>query len=148
MNAQESVRQTYYVSHRPGLYDDYRRVTIKIWAYHGDPSKNPGWARDSNGTHLNLLPQISAYSLTLIIPLTGKKNPGFEKLCVIEADLSGMKNALTQEQGVDGPFNTMEFCIAIQLGGTELCARIEWVENVSCMGVLCSTPIGIDIDCF
>lgn len=58
-------------------------------------------------------------------------NPGFEKICDLEADLSGMKNSLIRKQGPDGPFDELEFYITIQLGGTELHARIEWVENVS-----------------
>lgn len=66
----------------------------------------------------------------------GEINPGFEKLCRIEADLSGMKDSLIRKQGADGPYDKLKYNIAIQLGGTELRARIEWMENVSWMRVL------------
>jgi hypothetical protein len=60
----------------------------------------------------------------------GNTNHGFEKLCTVEANLSGMRNALIRKMGVDGTYEVLEFWLAIQAGGTELCARIEWIENV------------------
>lgn len=65
---------------------------------------------------------------------------------MIQADLSGMQNAPIQKQGIEGPYNRIVFSIVIQLGGTELCAHIEWVENVS--NVEAASLILVDIDYF
>jgi hypothetical protein len=63
----------------------------------------------------------------------GKLNYGFEKLCHVEANLGGMKNCLIQKYGSDGPYEVLEFFLVIEPGGTELCARIEWIEKVRCV---------------
>lgn len=83
-------------------------------------------------------PSLCTYisTRTHVFGITDDINPGFEKLCKIEADLSGMKGSLIRTQGADGPYDILEYKIAIQLGGTELCACIEWVEDVSWMRVL------------
>lgn len=46
-----------------------------------------------------------------------------------------MEGLWTREQGPDGPYYRLNYTIAIQFGGTELRARIEWVENVSLKGI-------------
>lgn len=62
--------------------------------------------------------------------MIGNINPGFESLCRVRADLSGMEHALQRVNGADGPYDELRFNIAIQLGAIELSARVEWVENV------------------
>ena len=42
-----------------------------------------------------------------------------------------MRNALQRRQGSDGPYDMLELFLAIQFGGTELSARIEWQEKES-----------------
>lgn len=61
---------------------------------------------------------------------SGNINHGFEKLCQVEANLGGMRNSLIRKAGPDGSYEVLEFYLVIELGGTELCAHIEWVENV------------------
>lgn len=68
---------------------------------------------------------------TSLQTLIGRVISGFEELCQVEADLSGLKNSLRRKPGVVGPYDALDFDIVIQLGGTELCAHIEWVEGVS-----------------
>lgn len=36
-----------------------------------------------------------------------------------------------RRRGGDGPFDQLDFNVVIRLGGTELRAHLEWVENVS-----------------
>ena len=42
-----------------------------------------------------------------------------------------MRNALQRRQGSDGPYDMLELFLAIQFGGTEPSARIEWREKES-----------------
>ena len=42
-----------------------------------------------------------------------------------------MRNALERKQGTDGPYDSLALFLAIQFGGTELSARIEWEEQGS-----------------
>ncbi|CAE6336881.1 unnamed protein product [Rhizoctonia solani] len=119
LSAQESARRKFLKSYKPGKssYSDLDKYTDEIWVYYGQPGTNPGWIEDKEGN----------------------TNHGFEKLCTVEANLSGMRNALIRKMGVDGTYEVLEFWLAIQAGGTELCARIEWIEN----GVQKSGPVTI-----
>lgn len=65
--------------------------------------------------------------------LTGGINSGFERLCRVETDLSGLGGVIVRKQGVNGPYDDIQLEIVIQLGGTELCAHMEFIENVSFM---------------
>ncbi|KAJ1310673.1 hypothetical protein OPQ81_009200 [Rhizoctonia solani] len=109
LTAQESARRKFIKSYKPGRssYSDLEKYTDEIWVYYGEPGTNPGWIEDKDG----------------------KINPGFEKLCTVTANLDGKRNALIKRTGADGNYEVLEFWLAIQAGGTELCARIEWVEN-------------------
>ncbi|CAE6523685.1 unnamed protein product [Rhizoctonia solani] len=109
LNGQESARRKFIKSYKPGKssYSDLEKYTDEIWVYYGAPGTNPGWIEDKNGN----------------------TNPGFEKLCAVTANLDGKRAALLPRTGADGPYEVLEFWLAIQAGGTELCARIEWVEK-------------------
>ncbi|EUC65714.1 heat shock 70 kDa protein 12A [Rhizoctonia solani AG-3 Rhs1AP] len=107
LNAQESARRKFIKSYKPGKYTDLEKYTDEIWVYYGVPGTNPGWIEDKDGN----------------------TNPGFEKLCTVTANLDGKRAALLPRTGTDGPYEVLEFWLAIQAGGTELCARIEWVEK-------------------
>ncbi|KAF8603201.1 hypothetical protein BDV93DRAFT_493856 [Ceratobasidium sp. AG-I] len=119
LNAQESARRKFIKSYDPerNAYSDLAKYVDEIWAFNGGPGKNPGWVEDKDGN----------------------VNPGFEKLCRVEANLSGMRSALQRRQGGDGPYDMLELFLAIQFGGTELSARIEWQEK----GVLRTGPASI-----
>ncbi|KAH7330579.1 hypothetical protein B0J17DRAFT_580271 [Rhizoctonia solani] len=105
---------SFFPCHRPlwiwpgsSSYSDLETYTDEIWVYYGEPGTNPGWVHDKDGN----------------------VNPGFEKLCTVTANLGGMRGALLPRTGADGRYEVLEFWLAIQAGGTELCARIEWVES-------------------
>lgn len=68
--------------------------------------------------------------------MPGNINPGFENLCRLEADLSKMGAAVERKHGPDGPYDYLAFTIAIEFGGTELRARIQWNENVGYMWLI------------
>lgn len=119
LSGQETARREYFVAYNPSdaLHSELSKFTTDIWAFHEEPSKNPGWVRNKEGDI----------------------NHGFEKLCKVEADLTSMKSILKRKHGDAGAYDVLQFFLAIELGGTEICARIEWVEN----GVLRSGPVKI-----
>ena len=67
----------------------------------------------------------------MFITLSGDLAHGFERVCTISADLSGLSGALEQCQGSNGLYWTLYYKIGIQFGGTELQAYLEWTEDVS-----------------
>ncbi|KAF8761577.1 ATP binding [Rhizoctonia solani] len=97
LSAQESARRKFLKSYKPGRssYSDLEKYTDEIWVYYGQPGTNPGWIEDKDG---NI-------------------NPGFEKLCTVEANLAGMRDALIRKVGADGTYEVLEFWLAIQAGG-------------------------------
>ncbi|KAF8751777.1 ATP binding [Rhizoctonia solani] len=61
----------------------------------------------------------------------GNLNRGFEQICEVEADLSGMRQALKRKTGPDGEYYRLDYTIALQFGGTEIQAFLEWEQDVS-----------------
>ncbi|KDQ12540.1 hypothetical protein BOTBODRAFT_146727 [Botryobasidium botryosum FD-172 SS1] len=60
---------------------------------------------------------------------SGKLERGFEEVCIVRADLSGMKGKMTSANGMFGEYWKMEVKVALRFGGTELSASILWEEN-------------------
>ncbi|KAG8793239.1 hypothetical protein FRC12_003456 [Ceratobasidium sp. 428] len=58
----------------------------------------------------------------------GHLNRGYERICEVEADLSGMSRALEKRSGPKGDYYRLEYTIALQFGGTELRAFLEWKQ--------------------
>ncbi|KAF8336893.1 uncharacterized protein EI90DRAFT_3013883 [Cantharellus anzutake] len=96
-----------------------------------------GWSR-SYATPPNLChitKTIYAYTLNgqeephFITDLYGTLAPGFEEICTISADMSGLSGALEECQGVQGKYWKLRFNICIKFGGTELQAYITWTED-------------------
>ncbi|KAG8726400.1 hypothetical protein FRC11_000210 [Ceratobasidium sp. 423] len=128
LNAQESARRKFIKSYKPGKssYSDLETYKDEIWVYYGEPDTNPGWIEDKEGRPINFRTLFPNGERSLRV---GNINPGFEKLCTVTANLGGKRNALVSRTGADGAYEILEFWLAIQAGGTELCARIEWTEN-------------------
>ncbi|KAF8669464.1 ATP binding [Rhizoctonia solani] len=59
----------------------------------------------------------------------GNLNRGFEQICEVEADLSGMRQALKRKTGPDGEYYRLDYTIALQFGGTEIQAFLEWEQD-------------------
>ncbi|KAG8793238.1 hypothetical protein FRC12_003455 [Ceratobasidium sp. 428] len=59
----------------------------------------------------------------------GHLNKGYELICEVEADLSGIGGTLEKRAGPDGDYYKLAFTIALQFGGTELRAFLEWEEG-------------------
>ena len=55
---------------------------------------------------------------------------GFMKVFDLSADLSGMSGGLERRRGRQGAYWVLNFSVAIEFGGVELQAYIEWVEKV------------------
>ncbi|KAF8748621.1 ATP binding [Rhizoctonia solani] len=51
---------------------------------------------------------------------------GFEEVCQIQADLSGMRKGLKKQKGTKGKYYRLDFKVAIQFGDTEMKAFLEW----------------------
>ncbi|KIM25133.1 hypothetical protein M408DRAFT_331419 [Serendipita vermifera MAFF 305830] len=74
-----------------------------------------------------------------VIDLKGEELPQLRRLCILKADLSGLKNSLKFEIGPKGEYYRVNFRVAIRFGGTQLQARLQWDEQ----GVLQEGPISI-----
>ncbi|CAE6471138.1 unnamed protein product [Rhizoctonia solani] len=53
---------------------------------------------------------------------------GFEQICTVTADLSGLQGALTKRISTR-VYYQLDFSVALQFGGTEINASIEWTEK-------------------
>ncbi|KDN42668.1 hypothetical protein RSAG8_06625, partial [Rhizoctonia solani AG-8 WAC10335] len=53
---------------------------------------------------------------------------GFEQICTVTADLSGLQGALAKKVS-KRVYYQLDFSVALQLGGTEINASIEWTEK-------------------
>jgi len=69
----------------------------------------------------------------------GSAKLGFEEVCVVRADLSGMKGKMVPADGVFGKYWLMNVKVALRFGGTELSASILWEED----GVTHRSPASI-----
>ncbi|KAL5632485.1 hypothetical protein ACGC1H_005438 [Rhizoctonia solani] len=68
----------------------------------------------------------------------GKLEPGFQSLCKVKSDLSGMCGSLKEALGPNNdPYWILQFDICIRFGRTELEAFLEWEEN----GITRTSPI-------
>lgn len=58
----------------------------------------------------------------------------FRPLCTVTADLSTLTMITRESTGPDGrKFWNVDYAIVVSFGLTEFEARLEWVENVSCI---------------
>ncbi|KAJ1299641.1 hypothetical protein OPQ81_002630 [Rhizoctonia solani] len=117
MDAKDAVREGYM-----RFYDnpkaDLGHFSVAIYAYTGA------------GKNLN----------TWVVNKNGQREQGFEEVCQIEADLSGMRKALknnAQRLKRAGDwfhstkFYRLDFKVGIQFGDTEIKAFLEWEQDVS-----------------
>ncbi|KAG9124306.1 hypothetical protein FRC07_012076 [Ceratobasidium sp. 392] len=103
MSAAEAVRESYWRSYNTP-HPRLNNFKIKLYAWTIDNEPPSGWLRDPYG---NL-------------------NRGYEEICQVEADLSGMHQALKSR---DGDYYYLDFTIALYFGGTELRAFMEWEQD-------------------
>ena len=82
-------------------------LSMGIYAYDGDG--NIDWGRDESG---NLL-------------------PNFRRVCLLQADLSGLERFLKVKKTSEGQdFWRVSYKVKILFGGTALKARLAWYEGV------------------
>ncbi|QRV77751.1 heat shock protein 70 kDa 12A [Ceratobasidium sp. AG-Ba] len=106
MNAAEAMRESYWRSYKtPAPRLKNFTVTMFAWTIDGEPPNK--WLRDKDG----------------------RINHGYEEICQVEADLSGMRQALKRKTGRDGEYYYLDFTMALQFGGTELQAFVEWEQD-------------------
>ncbi|KAG8792448.1 hypothetical protein FRC12_006095, partial [Ceratobasidium sp. 428] len=106
MSAAEAMRESYWRSYKtPNPRLNNFTVTMFAWTVDNEPPNK--WLRDKNG----------------------RINKGFEEICQVEADLSGMRQALKKKTGRDGEYYYLDFTMALQFGGTELQAFVEWEQD-------------------
>lgn len=61
----------------------------------------------------------------------GELHEGFQPVCIVNADISGLRNTLKRRINARGvQYWTLSLDICIIFGRTELEAYIEWVEEV------------------
>lgn len=79
---------------------------------------------------------FSFFYVTLIWSLSALGNllPGMRRVCTLKADLSNLVNSLKVQKGPRGQdFWRVEHSVAVLFGGTQLRARLQWYEGVSCI---------------
>jgi hypothetical protein len=102
------------------------------------------WISSFHRTYNNPNPNLGSISMSIFV-YTGDMtngvprfvydpkdnlNPGFHKACVITADMSNMKKALSKyTTGRRGTYWAADYCIAIHFGKTELSAQLVWKDN-------------------
>lgn len=65
-----------------------------------------------------------------LVLVVEKLYPGFERACVISANMRQFAKTLGPQYGKNTTFFTATFGVGITFGDTELKAFIEWRENV------------------
>ncbi|CAE6445846.1 unnamed protein product [Rhizoctonia solani] len=103
MEANEAIRGEYhrsYDSSNPSLGN----FSVTIYGYNGAGSNTNTWLMNKHD----------------------RLEEGFEEVCQIQADLSGMRKALKKQKGTKGKYYRLDFKVAIQFGDTEMKAFLEW----------------------
>ncbi|CCO29727.1 Heat shock 70 kDa protein 12A [Rhizoctonia solani AG-1 IB] len=103
MEANEALRGEYHRSYdnsNPSLGN----FTVTIYGYNGAGDNANTWLTNKND----------------------RLEKGFEEVCQIRADLSGMRKALKKQKGTKGKYYRLDFKVAIQFGDTEMKAFLEW----------------------
>jgi len=106
MGAAEAMRESYWRSYKTAS-PRLNNFTVTMFAWTAENEVPNRWLRDKNG----------------------RINRGYEEICQVEADLSGMRQALKKKTGRDGEYYYLDFTMALQFGGTELQAFVEWEQD-------------------
>ncbi|KAF8722456.1 ATP binding, partial [Rhizoctonia solani] len=108
MEANEALRGEYHRSYdnsNPALGN----FSVTLYGYKGAGSNTNTWLMNKNGKLR-----------------TDCLEKGFEEVCQIQADLSGMRKGLKKQKGTKGKYYRLDFKVAIQFGDTEMKAFLEW----------------------
>ncbi|KAL5634405.1 hypothetical protein ACGC1H_002459 [Rhizoctonia solani] len=99
------------------MYDssdpDLGQFTVVLYAWNNENAPPPEWVVDPNDNMID----------------------GFELVCFISANISGLQGALRKDWNVSRCWR-LDFTLCIDFDGVELRARVEWVEK----GILRSGP--------
>ncbi|KEP46266.1 putative heat shock 70 kDa protein 12A [Rhizoctonia solani 123E] len=94
------------------MYDstnpDLGQFTVILYAWTNENAPPPEWVEDPNENMID----------------------GFEMICFISANISGLQGALRKDQNASRCWK-LDFTLCIEFDGVELRARIEWVEKVA-----------------
>ena len=85
-----------------------------------------GWVSDKYGKG-----EIRLHSILNLNSFTANIEPGFEKICTIEADLSNLRGSMNKTTNSKGTWWRVNFEVAFRFGSTALESRIIWKEGVS-----------------
>ena len=95
--------------------------------------------RCRRGTHLYSTQGVSLgiddRALPHLVFISGYLYLGFERACVIRADMSQLVQTLILQRGPGGTFLRAAFDLGITFGGTELKAFVQWEENVCALRI-------------
>ncbi|KAB5593560.1 hypothetical protein CTheo_3026 [Ceratobasidium theobromae] len=111
-NSQRSVRRRLIRSLKPPRRTTARNVELKcdIWAFIGSSESkdaNAGWAKDEDG----------------------QVNPGFCKLCRVEAKINHWEGPLARKYAKTRPADAIELFLVIEFDDWHIRAYIEWKEG-------------------
>ncbi|KAG8717792.1 hypothetical protein FRC09_013664 [Ceratobasidium sp. 395] len=126
MNTTEVIRSRTYHKTHTSHSSRLGKVAIKIYAYTGVSESPDGWLVDTHGAYdcSNGCNYFSNAAFKI-----DNLNKGYEEICEVKVDLSGMGGALEKKKGPDGDYYKISYTIALHFGGTELRAFLEWEED-------------------
>ncbi|KAG9078586.1 hypothetical protein FRC06_008297, partial [Ceratobasidium sp. 370] len=89
------------------LAKGFGKYVCDLWSFGGGADEPPSWAKDKNGG----------------------VNEGFQKICRVEADLTGYSGALTRKYRNTRPRDALEAFLVISQNDFRYEAHIEWAEK-------------------
>ena len=97
-------------------------------------SRNPSYAgKDVNDPYFTQMNKVLLRACTqmYLTRTLGGTLPQMRTVCTLVADLSRLRQTLTERTGINGhKYWTVEFSIILELGRTQLQARLQWMEGV------------------
>lgn len=130
------MRRRLIRSLKPPRRTTARNVELKcdIWAFIGSSESkdaNAGWAKDEDGQlHYTYCIRFPHVCDRLFDPV-GQVNPGFCKLCRVEAKINHWEGPLARKYAKTRPADAIELFLVIEFDDWHIRAYIEWKEGVS-----------------
>jgi hypothetical protein len=124
-------RSAYFRRYKTPNPDSLSTFEINLYALVADHA--PYYIVSSQGT----FPCVNAFVFKSDLVFAGEIASAFSLACVIKADMSNMRGALTKFETKDGPYWKLEFEVGISFGTTELAANVVWTDAKVSYGYEC-----------
>lgn len=109
--------------------DDLGKFTVPLYAWEGEGVSE--WVKDESGESACL------FTLHDNLRKIGGLVPQMRLLCTLVADLSKLRTLLKKSKAANGSsYWAVNFTVAIMFGGTQLHAKLKWMEGVSTLDIV------------